>query len=265
MHAYTAECIHSHMPTGKTDRDKQSSSTWIDPLVNDIQNQEVNLSATWHWHWGHRWNEVQATKGKQKCLIMTYLVQAEAHAFLLYRENEFMPIQDDLCLKTRMHNTVSSGLPYLMPYITGRHCHSHLLSDRCCAGNPLCQAPACYKWADALRDMVRLKISPSHLMLAPRTGKCVWRPLVLFLYLPVTHTAAAQAEPARHAVWLWRAAFNTLNVRGFTQMHRTCREKHFNLFFLFVLMSGYTHQHTGILLYNLQAHTQIWPWTWKGP
>lgn len=78
--------------------------------------------------------------------------------------------------------------------------------------------------------MLRLKISPSHLTLAPRTGKCVWRPLVLFLYLPVTHTAAAQAEPARHAVWLWRAAFNTLNVRGFTQTHRTCREKHF--FFL---------------------------------
>lgn len=48
MHVYTAECIHSHMPTGKTDRDKQSSSTWMDPLVNDIQNQEVNLSATWH-------------------------------------------------------------------------------------------------------------------------------------------------------------------------------------------------------------------------
>lgn len=88
MHVYTAECIHSHMPTGKTDRDKQSSSTWMDPLVNDIQNQEVNLSATWHWHWGHRWNEVQATKGKQKCLVMTYLVQAEAHAFLLYRENK---------------------------------------------------------------------------------------------------------------------------------------------------------------------------------
>lgn len=58
--------------------------------------------------------------------------------------------------------------------------------------------------------VLRLKISPSHLMLAPRTGKCVWRPLVLFLYLPVTHTAAAQAEPTRHAVWLWQAAFNRL-------------------------------------------------------
>lgn len=96
---------------------------------------------------------------------------------------------------------------------TGRHCHSHLLSDRCCAGNPLRRAPACYKWADALRDMLRLKISPSHLTLAARTGKCVWRPLVLFLYLPVTHAVAAQAEPARHAVWLWHVCTEQQNTQ----------------------------------------------------
>lgn len=103
---------------------------------------------------------------------------------------------------------------FLLCIQTGRHCHSHLLSDRCCAGNPLRRAPACYKWAAAPRDMLRLKISPSHLTLAARTGKCVWRPLVLFLYLPVTHTAAAQAEPARHGAWLWHVCTEQQNTQG---------------------------------------------------
>lgn len=40
---------------------------------------------------------------------------------------------------------------------TGLRCRSHLLSDRCCAGNPLWQAPGCYKWADALRDSAKAK------------------------------------------------------------------------------------------------------------
>lgn len=78
--------------------------------------------------------------------------------------------------------------------------------DRCCAGNPSWQAAACHKWADAARDVLRLKISPSHLTLAARTRKCVWRPLVLSLRLPVTHTDGAQAQSAQHAVWLWQAA-----------------------------------------------------------
>lgn len=97
---------------------------------------------------------------------------------------------------------------------TGRRCRICWAID---AGNPLWQAPACYKWVDAPRDMQRLKISPSHLMLAERTGKCVCRPLVLFLYLPVTHTAAAQAEPARHTVWLWQELRMNVKCGGSSQ------------------------------------------------
>lgn len=47
---------------------------------------------------------------------------------------------------------------FCSPHIeTGRHCHSHLLSDRCGAGNPLWKAAACYKWADTLRDAAKAK------------------------------------------------------------------------------------------------------------
>lgn len=84
--------------------------------------------------------------------------------------------------------------------------HIRWAIDRCCAGNPSWQVPACHNWADAARDVLRLKISPSHLTLAARTRKCVWRPLVLFLRLPVTHADGAQAESAQHADWLWQAA-----------------------------------------------------------
>lgn len=119
------------------------------------------------------------------------------------------------------------------------------------AGNPLWQAPACYKWVDAPRDMQRLKITPSHLMLAERTGKCVWRPLVLFLYLPVTHTAAAQAEPARHTVWLWRELVMNVKCGGSVQ-EAVKREQNQNLF---------VHRH--ICLYALEANNQLLPWTQK--
>lgn len=158
--------------------------------------------------------------GKQKCVVTRWEQWLELSS-AWRRQNRrgvrppcFEPI---LCEET---DTLPPPPPSLSPgssifsllwIESGLRGRSHLLSDRCCAGNPSWQAPACYKWADTLRrQALGLKISPSHLMLARRTGKCVWRPLALLLYLPVTHTAAAQAEHARHAVWLWQAAFITL-------------------------------------------------------
>lgn len=111
---------------------------------------------------------------------------------------------------------------------SGLHCQPYLLSDRCYAGNPWWEAAACYKWADTLRDSARLKISPSHLMLAPRTGKCVWRPLALFfislwrtqpLHKQSKHDTPSDCDRQLLTLWMFWIYLHTLNL----QTHRTCR------------------------------------------
>lgn len=45
---------------------------------------------------------MKCSQQKEKCLLMTYLVQAVAHAFCCTgTTSQFKPIQDDLCLETR--------------------------------------------------------------------------------------------------------------------------------------------------------------------
>lgn len=91
---------------------------------------------------------------------MTYLVQAVTHTFCCVETtNQFMPIEGDLSNNKDSQSCFArfSCHILLLCIETGLYCHSHLLSDRCSAGNPLWQAPACYKWADTLGDSAKAK------------------------------------------------------------------------------------------------------------
>lgn len=157
----------------------------------------------------YRWNEVQSTRGKAS--INDVLSASSGTCFLLYNK----PVHAYWRWSMSRNKDAKSRLARLAIFCCSVLKQAVIVTHICWAIDVVQEIPYGKRqpatsgrthWETALR----LKISPSHLMLAPRTGKCVWRPLALFLYLPVTHTAAAQAEAARHAVWLWQAAFNTL-------------------------------------------------------
>lgn len=76
-----------------------------------------------------------------------------------------MSISDDLCLKTNGKSYLSQACHIVLLFVkSALHCHSHLQSNKCCAGNPLWQETACYKWADTERDTATDKKKvPSHL------------------------------------------------------------------------------------------------------
>lgn len=173
-------------------------------------------------------------------------------------------------LKTRC-TILSRQACHILPLCieAGRHCHSHLLSDRCCAGNPLWQAATSgrTRWETALR----LKISPSHLMPARRTGKCVWRPLALF-FISLWRTQPLHKHSLHDALSDCDGQLLTrFKCAGVTHTHwdacTNCTghaEKTLFFSFLFVEMSGRTHhQRTDILLYDSLAHKQTWSWMWK--
>lgn len=69
------------MPRGKTDEEKQSSSTRMEPLVNDIQKQKGETEFNISHGLGIQVELSIDNKRKPNCLVMTYLVQSEAHAF----------------------------------------------------------------------------------------------------------------------------------------------------------------------------------------
>lgn len=95
---------------------------------------------------------------------MTYLVQAVAHTFCCMETTNQRDCLTSSCLfkmicvqKHESTILLARLAIFLLRIESGLHCHSHLLSDRCSAGNPLWQAPACYKWVDTLRDSVKAK------------------------------------------------------------------------------------------------------------
>ena len=59
---------------------------------------------------------------------------------------------------------------------------------------------SCYKWADTLRDSAKAKNFTISSDACAADRKMRMTPPRSFLYLPVTHAAAAQAQPARRAV-----------------------------------------------------------------
>lgn len=165
---------------------------------------------TKRWTWVQHGTETEGTGGmkyvnkrKTEESISDVCSASSGTCFLLYgATNQFMPIQEE-------HKDAQSCLASLAIFCCSVLEQAVIVTHICWAIDVVQEIPYGKRqpatsgrthWETALR----LKISPSHLNLVPRTGKCVWRPL------PVTHTAAAQAEPARHAVWLWQAAFNTL-------------------------------------------------------
>lgn len=90
------------MPRGKTDEDKQSSSTRMEPLVNDIQKQKGETEFNILHGLGIQVELSIDNKGKPYCPVMTYLVQSEAHAFCCKGK------QDDVFLKNQeAHNLVA--------------------------------------------------------------------------------------------------------------------------------------------------------------
>lgn len=129
------------------------------PLGNDIQNQKVNPSAARHWDTERvqvEWGIVDWQKENRS--VMKWRMQWHM-LFVVRGQQTSLCRFKMICLKTRMDNPVSPQARYILSLCieTGRHCHSHLLSDRCCAGNPLWQAADCYKWADTLRDGAKAK------------------------------------------------------------------------------------------------------------
>lgn len=142
---------------------------------------------------------------------------------------------------------------------TGRHCHSHLLSDRCCAGNPLWQAATSGRthWETALR----LKISPSHLMPARRTGKCVWRPLALFfislwrtqpLHKHSLHDALSDCD--RQLLTRFKCAEVTHTHRNVCTNCTGHAEKHFFLIRVDEWTHRATHRHPFVRLTGTQTN-----------
>lgn len=208
MHVYTVLYIHAYMPAGKKHRHKQSSSTWMGPPANDIKTniKKAEIEGT-----GEIKCSQKKEKGGQKCLLMTYLVQAVTHTVgCTGTTSSWQPVAKN--------KDAESCLARLAIFCRSVLKEAFIVTHICWAIDVVQEIPygkrqPATSGRTHWETVLRLKISPSHLMLAPRTGKCVWHPLAIFLYLPVTHTAAAKAETARHAGWLWQAALNTLLMR----------------------------------------------------
>lgn len=139
---------------------------------------------------------------------------------------------------------------------------SHLLSDRCCAGNPLWQAPVCYKWADTLRDGAKAKNFTISSDACATDRKMRMTPPRSFSLSPCdAHSrCTGRACTTRHltVTGSFLTRFKMYRIYSYvpgacTQTHSACR-KTLSPLLLFVQMCGYTRMHPSVQLANKHAN-----------